>query len=67
MIIFYPSKLHVIVHTKSGKSFRGFLFKHNSQYLEMREVELLQSKELILPLDGAVILYHSDVEFLQIL
>jgi hypothetical protein len=66
-ILFYPKKIKVIVNLKSGKSMRGFIWKHNPDYLILKNVELLESADAIYSLDGEVLIYHNDIDFIQIL
>ena len=67
MFVFYPTKIQVIVHLKNNKSIRGFIWKHNSQYLELKQAELLQSTDSTIPMDGEILIYRPDVDFIQIL
>lgn len=63
----YPKKVQVIVHTKSNKSIRGFVWRHNDNFIQLKKVELLQGSDSIIPLDGDLLIYRTDVEFIQLL
>lgn len=55
----------VLVHTKSGKSIRGYLEVAARDGLLLRAPVLLL-EEVETPLDGELWLYAVDVEFLQL-
>lgn len=65
MFEFFPTRQQVIVHLKNSKSIRGFIMKHTSRYIELKNAELLQSSDSIIPLDGGLILYVPDIDFVQ--
>lgn len=57
----------VIVTCKSGDTFSGVLFSHDSKALVLREAEALGAGEnrANLPLDGELIVLLPDVAYLQ--
>lgn len=57
----------VIVTTKTGDSFAGILFSHDSKALVIRETEALGAGErrTNLPLDGELIVLLADVAYIQ--
>lgn len=56
-----------IVTCKSGESFSGVLFSHDSKALVLREAEALGAGErrTNLPLDGELIVLLADVAYIQ--
>lgn len=57
----------VIVTCKSGDTFAGVLYSHDSKAIVLREAEALGAGEnrANLPLDGELILLLPDVNFIQ--
>lgn len=66
-MIFYPTKKRVIVNTKTDKSFRGILWKQRPGYLLLKNAELLEGSGKSVPIDGEVLVYRADVDFVQVL
>lgn len=65
--LFYPVRKRVIINTKSDKTFRGIIWKHNSQFVILKNVELLHSSKQATPVDGEVIIYRTDIDFIQVI
>ena len=63
----YPFARTVIVNTKDGHAFRGVLWERRADFLVLRKAELLKPRSEVVPIDGDVILYRSDVSFIQVL
>lgn len=57
----------VIVTTKTGDSFAGLLFSHDTKALVLREAEALGAGErrTNLALDGEIIVLLADVAYIQ--
>lgn len=62
----YPTLRRVIVNLKTGKAFRGVLWQRTREYLLLRQAELLREHEAALGLDGEVLIYSAEVEFMQV-
>lgn len=56
----------VIVNLKSGRSFRGILYKQAGPLLILRHVEMMESGQAI-RVDGEVVVERHEVEFIQAL
>lgn len=67
MSLFYPSKRQVILNTKSGKAFRGILWKLHPRMIIVKNAEFLKLKGETVPLDGDLVILREEVEFLQVL
>ena len=63
---FYPKARKVIVHTKTDKSFRGFLVRKLGKVIWLKKAELLTEKEAV-PLDGDVLIEEANVDFVQVI
>jgi hypothetical protein len=59
----------VMVNTKSGKAFRGIWWQCSlfQEYITLKNAELIESGSKPLPVDGELILFKRDVEFIQVL
>lgn len=65
--MFAPKLKRVIIHSRTGKSIRGFLVpRWRGSYL-LKQAELLLEKGDPIPLDGEVIIESSNVDFIQVL
>lgn len=62
----YPFLRSAIVNTKSGKAFRGVLYKRAGGYLVLRQAELLKNARESTPLDGETLVPLGEVDFLQL-
>lgn len=56
----------VIVNLKSDKAFRGVLWRRTGEYLVLRDAELLKPRGEVARVDGEVMVYRADVEFIQV-
>lgn len=63
----YPFARRVIVNQKDGTRFRGVLWQRRAQWLVVRQAELLPPGSDAIPVDGEVLIFKSDVSFLQVL
>lgn len=63
----YPTKRRVIVNTKTDRAFRGVLWQKRSDYLVLRNAEMLKAKGETVPLDGEVVIERSNVDFIQVI
>lgn len=55
----------VIVNLKSGRAFRGILWKQAGPLLLLRKVEMLETGRPPMPVDGEVLVERDEVEFIQ--
>lgn len=56
----------VIVTLKTGETFRGVLWQHDSEALVLRNTESLRGNEAAgVAVDGELILQRADVAFIQ--
>jgi len=64
----YPIKREVIVNTiaNPNRAFRGVLWRTHGDYLVLRNASLLQKGEQPLSLDGEIVIYRGNVDFLQV-
>lgn len=63
----YPVRRRVIVNTKSGQVFRGALWETSVDFLVLKGAELVAAKNESVPVDGDVVIYRSNVSFMQVL
>jgi len=61
----WPVLRRVIVNTKSGRAFRGVLFRRRRQYLLLRNAELLKPGGETAALDGEVLVPAENIDFVQ--
>jgi hypothetical protein len=62
----YPQLRQVIVNTKTELAFRGVLWRKRRGYLVLRNAEMLQARGEVTPMDGEVVIYRENVDFLQV-
>lgn len=62
----YPTCSKGIVNLKSGAAIRGVIWKRRGGYLILRSVQLLRPREAAVAMDGEVLVYERDVEFIQL-
>jgi hypothetical protein len=65
--LFYPVRKRAIINTKSDKTFRGIIWKHNTRFVILKNAELLHSSKQATPVDGEVIVYKEDIDFIQVI
>lgn len=63
----YPVKRKVIVNTKTGKAFRGILWRRSFGLLVLKQAELLTSGREVVGMDGDVVVQKENVDFMQVL
>ena len=63
----YPVKRQIIVNTRSDKTFRGILWSKRFGYLVLKNAELLKAGGETVALDGELVIFKDNVDFLQIL
>lgn len=62
----YPTLRRVLVNTKSGKAFRGVLWRRRREYLVLRNAELLKGRGETVAMDGEVAVPAANVDFIQV-
>jgi small nuclear ribonucleoprotein (snRNP)-like protein len=55
----------VIVNMKTGRAFRGILWKQAGSLLVLRNAEMLEPNRPPVPVDGQVVIERTEVEFIQ--
>lgn len=55
-----------IVNLKSGRTFRGILWKQSGPLVIMRQAEMLEAGREPIPVDGEVVIERSEIEFIQL-
>lgn len=63
----YPTLRQVIVNTKTDRAFRGILWQKRSDYLVLRNAEMLKTKGETVPMDGEVVIGSDNVDFMQVI
>lgn len=67
MSLFYPVKRKVIVNTKTGKAFKGILWRRAFGYVLLKNTQALKGGGEAVAVDGEVFVYKRDVDFIQVL
>jgi len=62
----YPVLRRVIVNTKTGKAFRGVLWRRRWGYVVLRGAELLKGRGETVPVTGEVVIPADNVDFIQV-
>lgn len=62
----YPVRERGIVNLKNGSAFRGVIWQRKDGFLLLKGAEMLKPRGEAVPIDGEVLLYETDVEFIQI-
>lgn len=62
----WPTKQTVICNTKTGKTFRGILWRKSGPLLVLRNAEMLDGAA-VLPMDGELIVQRDNLDFLQVM
>ena len=57
----------VIVTTRSKQSLRGILWRCHRDCVRLRQVQLLEGRGEVRAMDGEVIVFRDNVEFIQVL
>jgi hypothetical protein len=63
----YPVARRMIVNLKDGTRFRGVLWQRRAGWLVLRNAEVLPPNSKPIPMDGEVLVFKSDVSFMQVL
>ena len=63
----YPVKQRVIVNTKTDRAFKGLLYKKTSEYLLLRGATMLHGRDTPVALDGELVIYRENVDFVQVI
>lgn len=61
------TKRKVILNTKKERAFRGILWKCALRYVVMRQVEMLKPGGEAVHMDGELVVFREDVDFIQVL
>jgi small nuclear ribonucleoprotein (snRNP)-like protein len=61
----YPEMKKSIVYLKTNSSFRGIIWSVDSQFLVMKNTEMLKN-DGVKVLDGDVLIQRNDIEFIQV-
>ena len=56
----------VIVNLKTEKAVRGVLTSKSGPLLEIKDAEVLEGNRPPIPVDGAVLIERSNVDFVQV-
>lgn len=62
----YPVLRRVVVNTKTGKTFAGYLWRRRWGLLVLKRAELIAPGGAVSPLDGDLVVPASNVDFLQV-
>lgn len=62
----YPTCRKGIVNLKGGTTLRGVIWKRRRGYLILRSAELLRARETPVAMDGEVLVYERDIDFIQL-
>lgn len=62
----YPTLRRVVVNTKTDRAFRGVLWRKRRGYLVLREAEIVKPGGETVRMDGEVVIYAGNVDFLQV-
>jgi small nuclear ribonucleoprotein (snRNP)-like protein len=66
----YPELRQVLINLKSGTSFKGVIFQRKGDYLVLKNAEIIQDRGQAAkkqPVDGEVIIFRADVDFIQVI
>lgn len=63
----YPTLRTVVVNTKTGRAFRGVLWRRRGGFLVLRNAELLKPGGETVAMDGEVVIAAENVDFMQVL
>jgi len=63
--MWYPTRRQVIVNTKTGRAFRGVLWRAGLRYMVLRQAEMLGGEPVAL--DGEVLIARGNVDFVQVI
>jgi len=62
----YPVLRTVLINTKTHETFRGILYKEGRRFLVLKQAELLRRGKENMAIDGDVIVYAENVDFVQV-
>lgn len=63
----YPSLRRVVVNTKTGRAFRGVLWRRRWGYVLLRDAEMVKPGGETVRMDGEVMVDAANVDFIQVL
>lgn len=58
------AKRTVVVNTKTGRSFRGVLWRRRLRYVLLKNAELIEATG-VMSVDGEVVVDRSNIDFMQ--
>jgi hypothetical protein len=62
----YPILRTAIVNLKSGTAFSGVIWQRRNGFLVLRNAKLLKPGGEAMPIDGEILIFVGDVEFMQV-
>lgn len=62
----FPTKRKAVINTKSDKSFVGIIWERRRDYLILKDAQMLRPREEAIQMDGEVLIFVQDVEFMQL-
>ena len=62
----YPVLKTVLVNTRTGNTFRGVLWRKRRRFLVLKQAQMLRRDKEPMAIDGEVIVYAENVDFLQV-
>ena len=62
----YPEVRQVVVNLKSDKALKGVLYKRNYDYIILKQAVLIENAQTK-PVDGEVMVFTNEIEFVQVL
>lgn len=66
----YPELRQVLVNLKSGTAFKAVVFRRKGDYLVLKSAEIIQDRGQQAkkqPVDGEVMIFRADVDFIQVI
>lgn len=66
LFIPYPAYRKGLVNLKSGSALRGIIWRRRRGYVILRQAALLRPRESPVAMDGEVMIYREDVDFIQV-
>lgn len=56
-----------IVNLKSGRTFRGIIWKQSGPLIVLRHAEMLEVGRQPVPVDGEVVIQRDEIDFIQLM
>lgn len=63
----WPTRRRVICETKTGKTFRGVLWRKSGPLLVLRDVQMLFEGGAVAEVDGEIVIERTNINWLQVL